>query len=365
MTIKEVTNYLEDIAPLAHQESYDNSGLIVGNQNNKVSGVLICLDSIEDVVDEAISKECNLIIAHHPIVFSGLKKITGKNYIERVIIKAIKNDIAIYAIHTNLDNVINGVNSMFADKLELTNRKILRPAKNKLKKLVTFVPYVAVEKVTDGLFHAGAGHIGSYSECSFSSKGEGSFKPQEGTNPFVGEINSRHIEPEHRLEVIFPSSIEKKLIDNLNKFHPYEEVAFDIYDVTNEHPNIGAGIIGDLEKEIDPMSFLLDVKEKMKTDCIRYTSIGAKKQIKKVAICGGSGSFLLPDALREKADIFITGDFKYHQFFDADNQIIIADIGHYESEQFTIELLATQLKEKFTNFAIHLTEVNTNPINYL
>lgn len=365
MTIKEVTNYLEEIAPLAHQESYDNSGLIVGNKNNEVSGLLVCLDSIEEVIDEAITKGCNLIVAHHPIVFSGLKKITGKNYIERVIIKAIKNDIAIYAIHTNLDNMIHGVNAIFADKLNLKDRKILQTAKNKLRKLVTFVPYVAVEKVTDALFHAGAGHIGNYSECSFTSKGEGSFKPQEGTNPFVGEINTRHIEPEHRIEVVYPVTIENKLIEKLNELHPYEEVAYDIYEITNEHQNIGAGIIGNLEEEVDPMTFLLSLKEKMNTKCIRHTSISSKKKIKTVAICGGSGSFLLPNAMHQKADIFITGDFKYHQFFDADNQIIIADIGHYESEQFTIELLAQQLKEKFTTFAIHLTEVNTNPINYL
>ena len=364
MTIQDVTNYLESIAPLQFQESYDNAGLIVGNYKNDVSGVLVCLDSTEKIVDEAIERKCNLIVAHHPIVFSGLKKITGKNYVEKTVIKAIKNDIAIYAIHTNLDNMLNGVNEIIGRKLGLINTQVLSQSSNNLRKLVTYVPLEYVEKVRNSLFDSGAGKIGNYDECSFSSMGEGTFRAGDDTNAFIGEKGKRHLETEQKLEVIYSIDKQRAILSSLSNSHPYEVVAYDILELQNSNSGIGAGLIGELENGIDEITFLKSLKVTMKTDCVRYTDLPGR-QIKKVAVCGGSGSFLLNDAIRQKADVFVTGDFKYHEFFDAENRIVIADIGHFESEQYTIELLVDKLKEKFTTFAVCFTEVNTNPVNYL
>jgi dinuclear metal center YbgI/SA1388 family protein len=364
MKIKKITNYLESIAPLHFQESYDNAGLIVGDVSAEVSGVIITLDCTEEVVDEAIENKCNLIIAHHPIIFSGLKQLNGKNYMERTVIKAIKNDIAIYAIHTNLDNVKTGVSAKIADILGVKNCKILSPKKDLLRQLVVYCPLSDAEKVKTTLFNAGAGNIGNYDECSFTSKGEGTFRANEDCNPHLGEIGERHIEKEERIEVVFPKYLENSIISAMKLSHPYEEVAYQIYILDNVYENIGSGVVGELIKEIDAIKFLEQLKSKMKTDCIRHTNI-VKGKIKKVAICGGSGSFLLKDAISAEADIFITADFKYHDFFDADNNIIIADIGHYESEQFTKDLIYDLLSKNFSKFAVRLSKVNTNPINYL
>ena len=364
MIIEDVTNYLESIAPLDYQESYDNAGLIVGNYKNDVSGVLVCLDSTEKIVDEAIARNCNLIVAHHPIIFSGLKKITGKNYVEKTVIKAIKNDIAIYAIHTNLDNMLNGVNEIIGRKLGLLNTKVLLPSNNTLRKLITFVPVYYLEKVRESLFHSGAGKMGNYDECSFNSLGQGTFLAGSDTNAFVGVKGERHLESEEKLEVIYSIDKQSAVLSSLLSSHPYEVPAYDILQLQNDNSDIGAGLIGELKNGIDEVTFLNSLKVTMKTDCIRYTDLLGKK-IKKVAVCGGSGSFLLKNAIHQNADVFISGDFKYHEFFDAENRIVIADIGHFESEQYTIELLAEKLKEKFTTFAVCFTEVNTNPVNYL
>ncbi|BDS13837.1 Nif3-like dinuclear metal center hexameric protein [Aureispira anguillae] len=365
MKIKNIITYIESIAPPSFQESYDNAGLIVGDSNKEVTGVLIALDTIEAVIDEAIAKQCNLVIAHHPIVFGGLKRFTGSNYVERVIIKAIQHDIAIYAAHTNLDNVYkNGVNSKIAEKIGLINTRILAPKKGLLKKIYTFVPKHATQQVEQALFEAGAGNLGNYSECSFSVEGKGAFKGNEQSNPTLGNVGERHYEKEDKVEVIFPAHLEAKVIRALLAAHPYEEVAYDIVALGNQYKEIGAGLIGELKTPMEPMAFLKMLKQRMKTDCVRYTAL-CKKEIKSVALCGGAGSFLLKNATRAQADLFITGDYKYHQFFDAENRIIIADIGHYESEQFTIELFYELLTQKFRNFAVHCTEINTNPINYL
>jgi len=363
MKIADIIQTIEEFAPISYQESYDNSGLLVGDKMAECKGVLICLDAIEAVIDEAIHKKYNLVVAHHPIIFSGLKKITGKNYIERTIIKAIKHDIAIYACHTNLDNVQQGVNHMIADKLGLINRKVLDPKKGILKKLYTYTPSSATEHVLNGLFSAGAGSIGNYSECSFRVTGKGTFKGNELSNPVIGIKNKRHSEKEDKIEVIFPDYLEGKILTALRAFHPYEEIAYEILTLDNANQLVGSGLIGELAKPMDESKFLDFVKRKMKTDCIRHTAWRGRK-IQRVALCGGSGSFLLPKAIAQQADIFITGDFKYHQFFDADNQLIIADIGHYESEQFTSQLFNKIISEKFPTFAVQISAINTNPINY-
>jgi len=364
MKLKEITGHLESIAPLAYQESYDNAGLICGSPDMDIKAALICLDSTEAVLDEAIATGCNLVIAHHPIVFSGLKKFNGKNYVERVIIKAIRNNIALYAAHTNLDNVHNGVNAKIAEKLGLVNLSILAPQKSGLKKLVVFCTEEATPALRNALFSAGAGQIGNYDECSFNTGGTGTFRAGEGADPFVGEIGKRFEGKELKIEVIYPAHIESALLKAMFSAHPYEEVAFDIISLANSNPYAGSGMVGELPAEVSETDFLKHLKEKMKAKSVRYTALRDKK-VKKVAICGGSGSFLLPDAIRSGADIFVTADYKYHQFFDAENRIVIADIGHYESEQFTSELFYEILTKKFSTFAIHLSKINTNPINYL
>ncbi|MES2446913.1 MAG: Nif3-like dinuclear metal center hexameric protein [Bacteroidota bacterium] len=363
MKLAEITNFLESIAPLNYQEDYDNSGLIVGNTNDEIHAALVALDCTEQIVDEAIAKNCNLIITHHPIVFKGLKKFNGKTYVERVVLKAIKNNIALYAIHTNLDHVAHGVSAEICKRLGIVNAKILAPKNNLLKKLVTFCPTAQANELRNALFVAGAGHIGNYSDCSFNLNGTGTFKGGDGANPYVGEIGLQHQEAEVRIETIFKVQDERKILLALLENHPYEEVAYDIYPLANKLENVGAGMVGWLPQEMEVNEFLHHVKEKMQTKVIRHTAL-LQKKIKKVAVCGGSGSFLLKDAIDAGADAFITADFKYHEFFDAENKLIICDIGHYESEQFTSNLLIDNIQEKFPNFAIRLTEHNTNPINY-
>ncbi len=364
MNLFEIINYLESVAPLSLQESYDNAGLITGNKQMEVTGILICLDSTEAVIDEAIANQCNVVIAHHPIIFGGLKKLTGSNYIEKTIIKAIKHDIAIYAIHTNLDNIRAGVNAKIAEKLGLLNTKVLAPKGGLLKKLVTFAPEANAGDVRFALFEAGAGHISHYDHCSFSLEGTGTFRGDATTNPYVGNRGEDNFEAEVRIEVIYPAYLQSKLLTALLHAHPYEEVAYDIYSLDNKFQEVGAGLIGTLPEPTDVLTFLQQVKEKMVCGSVRYTKL-PEHQVQKVAICGGSGAFLLKDAMSAGAEVFITADFKYHQFFDANNKIVIADIGHYESEQYTIELISDILMKKFATFAVHLSKINTNPINYL
>ena len=363
MKIKEITAQLENIAPLSLQESYDNAGLLTGNADWECAGILVTLDATEEIVKEAVEKKCNLIVAHHPIIFGGLKKITGKTYVERTVISAIKNDIAIYAVHTNLDNVIKGVNGKMADMLGLVNRQILAPQKNVLKKLVVFVPVPHAEKVRDAIFCAGAGLISNYSECSFNTAGEGTFKPGEGTSPFIGEQGKRHTENEIKVEVIFHSWLEQAIIKAVFAAHPYEEVAYDIIPLDNTLDNTGSGLIGELPQAMGETDFLLLIKNAFKLQAIKHTGFTGK-QVKKVVLCGGAGSFLIKAAVASGADFYITSDVKYHEFFDAENSLVIADIGHYESEQYTIGLLFDILKEKSPTFAVLKTEINTNPVHY-
>ena len=363
MKLSLLTAYLESLAPLAYQEDYDNSGLIVGNPDKDIQQALISLDCTEAIVDEAIAKNCQVIISHHPIVFRGLKKFNGKTYVERVVEKAIKHDIAIYAIHTNLDNVMDGVNAKICETLELKNCRILAPKSGLLKKLVTYVPEEKAEQVRNALFHAGAGNIGNYSECSFNAEGIGTFNGDEDTNPYVGVPGTRHHENEIRIETIYPANIESKLLMALFLAHPYEEVAYDLYDLTNQNQQVGSGMIGELEEEMSEEEFLFVIKQNMQARVIRHTALTGKN-VKRVAVCGGAGGFLLKHAITAGADVFVTADYKYHEFFDAEGKLVIADIGHFESEQFTVQLLYDIIQKKFANFAVRLTEINTNPVKY-
>lgn len=364
MLVKDVMSAIEAFAPLAYQESYDNCGLQVGDPMATVTGMLLTLDVTEDLLAEAIEKNCNLIIAHHPLIFSGLKKITGRNYVERIVASAIKNDIHIYAAHTNLDNVRQGVNAKIAEKLGLQNTSILAPKGTTLYKLYTYVPEADLGTVRDALFAAGAGSIGNYSECSFNTEGIGTFRGNEHSNPAIGEAGGdREYVAEVKLEVLVPVDLKNTVIRALRASHPYEEVAYELIALENYNQEIGAGMVGFLPEAMEESAFLSFLQRQMKVDCIRHTQFKGKP-VHKVALCGGSGSFLLKDAISTQADVFITGDFKYHQFFDAEGKIIIADIGHYESEQFTVEIFKELLTKKFPNFAVVLANIYTNPVKY-
>jgi len=363
MKIYELINILEEISPLAYSEGFDNTGLLVGNKDNNISGVLVTLDTLESVVDEANTMNCNLIVSFHPIVFSGLKKITGKTYVERVILKAIKNDIAIFSMHTALDNSWNGVNAMICEKLGLQNREILIPKNNTIFKLITYVPLSNANYVREALFKAGAGNIGNYSKCSFNIEGTGSYMGNEESNPTIGKKGELHHEEEVQIGVTFQKHNKNSILKALFKSHPYEEVAYEVISLENIDQHLGMGMIGTLKKPQDDVLFLKFLKKAMKTDCIRHTKL-LNKPIKKVAVLGGSGSFAIEAAKRAGADIFISADLKYHDFFKAENELILADIGHFESEQFTKELLVSFLNKKISNFAVVLSQINTNPIIY-
>lgn len=363
MNIRDVIAVLETLAPPSYQESYDNAGLITGDPASGCTGILCTLDATEAVILEAKRRHCNLVVAHHPIVFSGLKKINGKNYVERAVIAAIKNDIAVYAIHTNLDNISTGVNGRIAEKLGLLHTEVLLPRENNLRKLYTFVPEDHAAAVRDAIFSAGGGAIGQYTECSFNTSGTGTFKAGEGTDPYVGEIGKRHEEPEMRIEVIFPAYLQSAIIAAMIEAHPYEEVAYDVIPLGNYFKEVGSGLIGDLPAGMDETTFLQMLQTTFRLQVIRHTPLTGK-EVKKVAICGGAGSFLIKKAVAAGADCYVTADVKYHEFFDAEGRMLLADIGHFESEQFTTDLLTEVLQQKFPTFAVLKTEVDTNPVRY-
>jgi dinuclear metal center YbgI/SA1388 family protein len=363
MKIREVVSALELFAAPELQEEYDNAGLLTGKFTDECRGVLCCLDVTAEVINEAKARNCNLIVAHHPIIFKGLKRINGNNYVEQVIIQAIKNDISIYACHTNLDNVVLGVNKRFADALGIENLEILAPKSKMLRRLITFAPVDKAENVRQAVFEAGAGHIGKYGECSFNSNGTGTFKAEQGADPYVGEIGKQHQEHETKIEIVYPFYLEKQVVEALVSAHPYEEVAYDIFTMENVHFGIGAGVIGELKVETTEKEFLQKIKQAFRVPVIKHTALTGKN-VKKVALCGGAGAFLVKKAVAAGADFYISSDIKYHEFFDAEGKTVVADIGHYESEQFTIDLLHDLIVKKFPTFAVLKTTVNTNPVAY-
>ena len=364
MKLKEITAILEQMAPLAYAEDFDNVGLLVGNPHANITGILVCHDALENVIDEAISKSCNLLVCFHPIIFSGMKKITGKNYVERVIIKAIKNDIAIYAVHTALDNHQDGVNKIFCDALGLVNTRILIPKKDFIRKLVTYTIPENADKVRNALFAQGAGTIGNYDHCSFNSEGFNTYVPNEDSHPAIGEKGKMTIGNEICIEVTFKQYQQDAILKALFENHVYEEVAYELYGLLNEYQHIGLGMIGELETALSENDFLQMVKENMKSDGIRHTQFTGKP-VKKVAVLGGSGSFAISHAIRAGADAFLTADLKYHNFYEAENQLLLADVGHFESERYTKNYIVDFLRKKILNFAIILSEENTNPVKYL
>jgi dinuclear metal center YbgI/SA1388 family protein len=363
MTVKSVAQILEELAPLEHAEDFDNVGLLVGDSAMEISGILVTLDTLESVVDEAIAKDCNLIVSFHPIIFKGLKKITGKNYVERTVLKAIQNNIAVYAIHTALDNSSNGVNAKICEVLGLGDTQILIPKKDTIRKLTTYIPSAVADDLKEKLFKAGAGNIGNYSNCSFALEGTGSYKAGANSNPTIGEIGKTHFEKETMINVTYLKSSESNVLNALMKHHPYEEIAYEVYSLENQNQHIGMGMIGELKEAIPELSFLRHLKKTMGAQVVRH-SVLRNKPVKKVAVLGGSGAFAIGAAKAAGADVFVTADVKYHQFYEAENKMVIADIGHFETEQFTKNLLVDYLTKKIPNFAIHLSESITNPIKY-
>ncbi len=363
MNINEVINVIEEFAPLGLQETYDNAGLLVGEREQDINGVLLCLDVTEDVLDEAKEKGAGLVISHHPVIYRGIKKLTGANLAERVVLKAVRENIGLYAAHTNIDKVWGGVNSRIAEKIGLKNQEILSKTHDMLRKLVVFVPEDHASKVRMAIFRAGAGNIGEYDQCSFNIEGEGSFRGSGKSSPYVGKAGSLHFEKEIRIETIYPGYLENQIIDNMFKAHPYEEVAYDIYPLLNKWERAGLGIVGELDQTFKVVDFLSLLKNMFRLKVIRHTKM-LRKKIRSVAICGGSGSSLTGLARMSGADIYVSADFKYHEFFEADDSMMIADIGHSESEQCAIEIFYDLLIKKIPNFAVHFSDVITNPIHY-
>lgn len=364
MQIKDITNYIEELAPLSYAEDFDNVGLLIGNYATEVTGVLVTLDTLEQTIDEAIKKKCNLIVSFHPIIFGGLKKINGNNYVERVVLKAIQHNIAIYATHTALDNSNNGVSAKMCEVLGLENPHVLLPKRGVIKKLTTYVPFAEANNLRQKLFETGAGNIGNYENCSFNIEGKGSFKGNENSNPTVGKRGELMFEEETCIFVIFEARLEGNILKTLFKNHPYEEIAYEIVTLDNPNQNIGMGMIGELPLKMNEKDFLKLVKSTFKTDCVRHSEL-LGKPIKKVAVLGGSGSFAIKNAIMANADAYISADFKYHEFYKAEKRILLTDVGHYESEQFTKKLLVDYLTKKFSTFAIILSEKSTNPIHYI
>jgi len=360
--LSEIIAAIERLAPVDRQESYDNAGLYCGEQSSEIHKVITCLDITEQVLDEAIAKGCQLVLAHHPVIFKPIKRLTGRTFAERILLKAVRYNIALYAAHTNLDNVTGGVNFTLAEKLGLVDVKILQPMENALRKLVVFVPLATTEQMLKALGEAGAGQIGNYKDCSFISEGIGTFRPSERANPHIGKAHMKEEVRENRIEVVFPTHLTSKVMSAMYASHPYEEIAFYLQEVANNNQEYGAGAFGVLEQEMEVAAFHRHLKECLGLRAFKYTHW--TKTIKKVALCGGSGSFLLKQAIAVGADVFVSSDFKYHEFFDAEEKIMVVDIGHYESESHTKDLLKGILRSSFTDLDLISCETNTNPIQY-
>ena len=363
MKIKEFINEFEQIIPVRQAEDFDNVGLLCGNPDREITGILIAHDALENVIDEAIEKKLNFVFCFHPIIFSGLKSITGKNYVEKAVLKALENKIALYAIHTAFDNDYFGVNYKICEVLGLKNQQVLMPKKNQLKKLEVYVPTDSAEILRNALFVAGAGNIGFYDECSFTIQGEGTFRPLEGSNPVTGTHNEREKANEVLINVIFEDYKTNQILFAMKENHPYEEVAYQLITLENDNQYTGLGRYGNLEQEMDELDFLTFIKQKFNIDIIRHSSLNNKK-IRTIGVLGGSGASGIKAAMSAKCDAYITGDVKYHDFFFAEGKMLICDIGHFESEQFVVQQLFEILSEKFTTFAIAKTTQKTNPVNY-
>jgi dinuclear metal center YbgI/SA1388 family protein len=363
MKLKDLCSYLDSGVPLSFQEGYDNSGLQVGLPEREISSALVTLDVTEEVMDEAVAGKIDVVISHHPLIFNGIKSLAGKSYTERILYEAVKNDIAVYSAHTNLDAFSNGVSRKMSEKIGLEEIRVLSPSVNKLLKLVTYIPESHIEAVKKKLFESGAGVIGNYDQCGFTTSGTGSFRANEMAKPFTGEKGKIHFEKEIRFETILFSHLKEKVIKALLNAHPYEEVAYDLYALENKNAEIGLGCVGKFHNPVSENEFLKLVCSVFNAKGIRYSKLTGKS-VRKVALCGGSGASLINLAISSEADVFLTSDIKYHDFFKAENKILLVDTGHFESEKFSGEILKDLIIKKFPKFAVRFSETNTNPINY-
>lgn len=364
MRISQIIEALEDFAPLPLQEDFDNAGLQVGFAGDHLRGILVCLDVTEEIINEALDLDCNLIITHHPLIFKPIKKLTGKTYIERCVMAACRHNIAVYSAHTNLDNAYQGVNFKLAEKIGLQNVRVLKPKEDALLKLVTFVPVDHADSIRNVLFNADAGHTGDYDSCSFNVEGEGTFRALEYTNPFVGKRGELHRESEIRIETVIPAYRKSSVLRMLLAAHPYEEPVFDFYPLANTWNRAGSGVVGELPIEEDEESFLQRIKAIFQLKSIQHSPFTGR-MIRDVALCGGSGAFLIKDAIAYGADVFLTGEAKYNDYYDVEDHILLGVLGHYETEVCTKEIFYDVITKKIPNFAIHFTSVNTNPVNYM
>ena len=364
MKLRDLIFALESLAPPALQEGYDNAGLVFGDPETTIDSCLVCLDVTPEVLEEAIAASIPVIISHHPLIFHGIKKLEQGDPVADLLVKAIQHNIALFSVHTNLDNIHSGVNQILSDRLGIEKPEILKPAGGNLIKLAVFCPLAHADKVRSAIFEAGAGVIGNYDCCSFNVQGRGSFRANKNASPYVGEINQIHLEEEVRIETIMPKYLERQVVKAMIAAHPYEEVAYDIYPLLNSDPGVGAGMVGSLPGAKDELTFMAELKKTLGVPVLRHSALLGSK-VSRVAVCGGSGSFLLEDAIRAGADAFITADVKYHQFQLAAGRILFIDAGHFETEQFTVELIARYLNDIFSNFAVHISKMAHNPVNYL
>ena len=364
MKIKEVIQFLEQKFPLHWQEDFDNCGVQCGDKERELTGIVVCFDMSEAVIDEALAQGSNMVISHHPIIYKhGLKKIEPTNRVGKIIYKALENKILLYSMHTNIDSGKAGGNVLFAKKLELQNLSVLVPKENQFCKLVVFVPAENSALLKEAMFKIGCGNIGNYSHCSYSCEGIGSFKPLTGVNPHIGKHNRLERVDEERIEMIFPKNIKRQVIETLYGHHPYEEPAFDIITLENQNREVGLGRIGLLPTSMLAKDFILYIKEKLNLDFVKFSG-NRDAEIKKVAVCGGGGASFISEALTAGVNAYITGDLKYHDFFIPENKMLLIDIGHFEGEHFIREIITSLLQENFNTFATHFTEVEIPVIHH-
>lgn len=363
LPLKTLLAGLEQWVPFVWQENYDNAGLILGDPNQQIRKALVCFDVTPEVVDEAVRNEADLILSHHPAIFKGIKRINPASRLGYMLKQSLCHDIAWCALHTNLDNTLSGVNSWLCEHLGLQEVRPLVPLQGIYGKLQVYVPEAYAEKLRQALAEAGCGAGTKYDTCSYTSRGEGRFRAGSQAHPFTGRIGELHCEAECKIECLYPLHKTRQVLDVLRTNHPYEEPAFDLLPLQNEAVEQGAGAIGILPETMQERELLDKLKELTGVHCIRHSGFQGRR-IKKIALCGGSGGSFIANACGQKADVYITGDLKYHDFTDTEPGTWLVDIGHFESEKFAMELIFRFIRKNFPNFAVSISEQAKNPVSF-
>ncbi len=364
MSIKcsELMKFMEEFAPVNLAEDYDNVGLLIGSRNQEIKKVLVCLDVTTKVVEEAVEKKVNLIVSHHPIIFKGLKRIVEEDPKGRLLYKLIRNGIGVYSAHTNMDFTHGGINDTLANLLGLSNiRNLKKHKEDRFFKIVVFVPEQNTDTVREAMCSAGAGWVGDYSDCTFMVKGTGTFKPLEGTNPYIGSKGNLEKVEEYRLETIVPQKKLKKVVNAMIEAHPYEEVAYDVYPMELSLKEYGFGKVGSLVETQKLDKFISTVKEKLNVKSVRVIG-SVKKEIRNVAVFCGSFDTDVINSMNG-VDVLVTGDMKYHDALDAAEMgLCIIDAGHYSTERIMVPRLAWILSQRFASVDIETSILEENPI---